>query len=120
MAQKLSKMEFFALKKIWKLNCSKIAQKNEFFALKNVEFCPKIANFAEKKVKVFSKIVKNVRKNSNFLKKFQKSAIFGQKMNFFSKKSKNFRNFAIFPKKKKFQKNCIFRKKKKKKNSKKP
>ena len=44
----------------WK---SQKSSKNEFLALKNVEFCSKIANFAEKKVKVFSKIDKNVRKN---------------------------------------------------------
>ena len=46
--------------------------KNEFFALKTVEFCSKIANFAGKKVKVFPKFVKNARKKieiSNFFPK---------------------------------------------------
>ena len=50
--------------------------KNEFFALKNVEFCSKIANFAGKKVKVFPKFVKNARKKLKFPIFFQKNLNF--------------------------------------------
>ena len=91
-----------------KIEFLKNCAKNEFFALKNVAFCSKIANFAGKKVKVFSKIVKNVRK------KFKFSKTFFQKNWIFSGKLKNFKNlqFSVkkwiffFKKVKKFQKIC--------------
>ena len=117
------KMSIFRQKKL-KIEINWNFTKHEFFALKNVEFCSKIANFAGTKVKVFSKFVKSVKKkfkNPNLffqktwifggeMKNYWKSAIFRQKMIFFF--SKNCQKWHFFQK---FQKFCIFRKRKKKK-----
>ena len=120
-------------------NLSKVSEKNQDFCCrKNLNFqwkrekisknLSKIVRFCRKKVKVFSKIVKSVRKNLKF------PSLFFQKAWIFSGKPKNYELFLL--KKwiffcqnlstmavlslKKFQKFCIFSQKKMKNFQQKP
>ena len=116
------KMSIFRQKKS-KIEINWNFSKNEFFALKTVEFCSKVSNFAGKKVKIFPKFVKNARKKLTFPIFFRETWIFSEKPKFFENLPFLAKQWIFFPKiskklqfffVKKSKKFCIFRKKEKK------